>query len=67
MTITSEQAGGDVVEACADALLAAAAMTLVIKTADSGEPVSLDEARHLAIRAIDRIIQRSVVEGPKPR
>lgn len=64
--ITSEQAGGDVVEACADALLAAAAMSLVIQT-DSGEPINIGDARRLAIRAIDRIIDRTVMEGPKPR
>jgi hypothetical protein len=59
----------DVVEACADSLLAASALALILQ-ADLLKPtdqISVEQARTLAIRAIDRIIERTYTEGAKPR
>jgi hypothetical protein len=58
----------DVVEACADALLTAAAHALLLQAALLGtEPgVGIDQARSLSIFMIDSVIDRTYREGPKP-
>jgi len=55
---------GDVMEACADALLTAAGAYYIINFASAPEA---DEARALAIAALDKVIQRTAEEGAKPR
>jgi len=51
-------------EACADALLAAAGAYYIINFATAPK---LNEARELAIAALDTVIKRTVEEGARPR
>lgn len=51
----------DVVEACADALLSAAAASL------GGERVEVHAVVERAQEAIMRVVERTLREGPKPR
>ena len=55
---------GDVMEACADALLTAAGAYYITNFATAPE---MNEARELAIAALDTVIERTKVEGARSR
>lgn len=53
----------DVIEACADSLLSAVALLLMLQEV----PVSNATARAQAIQMLDRLLLRTETEGPRPR
>lgn len=57
------RASADTLEACADALLTAAALAIVV----AGREPTPAAARELAVRAIQVVLRRTASEGPKPR
>jgi mannose/cellobiose epimerase-like protein (N-acyl-D-glucosamine 2-epimerase family) len=61
--VQHRQATRDVAEACADALLSACALLVMLR----GEEATPDEARDLAITTLDVVLDRSAREGAKPR
>lgn len=60
MTVSGNRRADDAVEACADALLCAAAASLP-------EGTELDDVITRAMEAIGVVLERTYVEGPKPR
>ena len=62
--LTPTGAAGTTAEAVADALLSACATMLIIHSPE--QPVPIKAARRLADALLDRIIERTITEGPKP-